>query len=227
MLHRLALPLALLLALAACADDGAVTADPGPADVAAADPGPGDPGAPDLPTADPGADAPVADAPSDLPAADAGPDVPADVPAADVPTDLPADLPADAGPTPPADGTLGGPCGIDGFCTEGSCREVPQEPRLVCTRECLDNPGCPDALRCEAVSDVEMACLFGPRGTGAVGDPCGPGMGLGCASGLCVEADPANDVPVDTCTASCGDDGDCRDPFPTCYVGVYLCLPAH
>jgi hypothetical protein len=70
-----------------------------------------------------------------------------------------------------------------------------------------------------------MLCLFGPRGTGAIGDPCGSGKGLGCASGLCIDADPEQAIPVDTCTAACQADASCAPPFPVCNTFFGVCLP--
>jgi hypothetical protein len=95
-----------------------------------------------------------------------------------------------------------------------------------CTIACLSNYECPDALRCEAVSLEAMDCLFGPRGDGAIGEPCGDGLkGLGCRSGLCVDADPEQAIPVDTCTEPCEDDGGCAVPFPLCFSMIGMCLP--
>jgi hypothetical protein len=164
----------------------------------AADEGAGDPGATDPGAVDPG----VADP---GPAGDEGP--------------------ADTGPATPPAGQPGGPCLGD------TCNGAPLWNCLdpgtgaACTMACLENAECPPGLRCEAFNDGQY-CVFGPRGTGGIGDPCGEGKGNGCASGLCIDADPVEGIPVDSCTAACTGDGDCAAPFPTCLGGfANVCVP--
>lgn len=128
-------------------------------------------------------------------------------------------------PLEPAPGELGGVCAGGDSCVAGTCTTLPDDRGGRCTQACLENAECPDHLRCEAVSDDQMFCLAGPRGSGGIGDPCGEGQGLGCASGLCISADPQQAIPVDTCTASCLSDPGCAAPFPACNTFLALCLP--
>jgi hypothetical protein len=135
---------------------------------------------------------------------------------------------ADAGAAQePGPGEMGGLCKPGDQCAQGSnCQELAAGRDKRCTIECTSNYACPDTLRCEAVSQDSMFCLFGPRGKGATGQPCGDGQkGLGCASGLCVNADPEEAISVDTCTDLCKSSVDCVVPFPICVSGVDLCLP--
>jgi hypothetical protein len=136
-------------------------------------------------------------------------------------------LGADSGtPVEPGAGELGGACLSGGQCSQGSCESLPGGRGERCTTSCDDNRVCPANLRCEAVSADEMRCLFGPRGSGLVGEPCGPGQkGLGCASGLCVDASQDEAIPEDTCTAHCQGDEGCAVPFPVCVSLVDLCFP--
>jgi hypothetical protein len=145
--------------------------------------------------------------------------------AADADADAPDDAAADGVPdAEPGPGELGGPCAPGGTCTAGACESLPAGER--CTVGCLSNYECPDGLRCEAVTPESMYCLYGPRGDGRLGEPCGVGLqGLGCRSGLCVDADPEQAIPVDTCTEPCEDDGGCAVPFPVCFSMIGLCLP--
>lgn len=71
-----------------------------------------------------------------------------------------------------------------------------------------------------------MFCLWGPRGTGGIGAPCGAAgeKGLGCQSGICIDADTIQ-IPVDTCTEPCIDDTECASPFPVCLTFYGLCVP--
>ena len=143
---------------------------------------------------------------------------------ADADADADTNADADTDTVEPGPGELGGPCAAGGTCAEGTCETVPDGER--CTVACLSNYECPAALRCEAVTLESMYCLFGPRGDGALGEPCGEGLdGLGCRSGLCVDADPEQAIPVDTCTEPCEDDGGCAVPFPVCFSMIGLCLP--
>lgn len=154
--------------------------------------------------------------------ADALPDVapPLDTsPAPDI-----ADEP-DTAAAPPAPGALGGECKAADACDEGACEAVAGGAQKVCTQPCLSNYDCPTTLRCEAISAEAQRCLAGPRGQAALGEPCGPLKGNGCLSGLCVDADPAADLPVDVCTEPCAADSECSFPFPVCFAFVDLCLP--
>jgi len=126
----------------------------------------------------------------------------------------------------PGPGELGGVCNAGDQCTQGSCFDLASGRAKRCSTECKSNYECPESLRCEAVSQDSMFCLFGPRGTASTGQPCGSGQkGLGCASGLCVDADPQEAISVDTCTDVCKSSTDCVVPFPICVGGVDLCLP--
>lgn len=138
---------------------------------------------------------------------------------------LDAGTPDAGGPVEPGPGELGGVCATGSTCTAGDCTALPEDRGSFCTEACLENAECPDTLRCEAVSFDEMFCLFGARGAGAIGVPCGAGKGLGCASGICIDADPEEAIAVDTCTASCEGDADCLVPFPVCNPYFALCLP--
>lgn len=128
-------------------------------------------------------------------------------------------------PGVPAVGSLGGACDVGDACVEGTCEALPAGAEKVCTKACLSNYECPEALRCEAVSTEAMRCLAGPRGAATLGQACGAGKGGGCVSGLCVDADPEADLPVDTCTEPCSADSECTFPFPVCFAFVDLCLP--
>jgi hypothetical protein len=157
---------------------------------------------------------------------DVGGGAAADRPSTEALVDGIADAAADAaaGDGPPEVGLLGGPCGPGGRCAGGTCTSLPAGSR--CTTACHSNYECPDDLRCEAVTDDSMYCLIGRRGTGRIGDACGDDLrGLGCASGLCVDADEEEGIPQDTCTEPCTGNEGCAVPFPVCFEYVDLCLP--
>jgi hypothetical protein len=186
------------------------------------------PPTPDTPAPPPDV-ATLPDAPAPPPDVATLPDTPGPPPDVAALPDTPAP-PRDtaSGPdtaAPPQPGELGGPCAAGGTCQEGTCRSLPGRAEPRCTAPCRSNDDCPPALRCEPVTFEEQLCLDGPRGTAPLGAPCGPAGGNGCASGLCVDADPDAGIAVDTCTAPCTGDGDCDVPFPICYAFVDLCLP--
>lgn len=155
-----------------------------------------------------------------------GPDVPT---APDVQTtpDIPtaADTPAAPDVFQPPAGALGGPCKPGNVCDEGECLAARSGAITLCTKSCFSNDECPANVRCEAIADDEALCLPGPRGTAKLGEPCGTEMDNGCESALCIDADPAEAIHVDTCTDTCTSDADCAVPYPVCYAGVGICLP--
>jgi hypothetical protein len=190
------------------------------------------------------------DDPKDEPTPDAGisvgPDASAEVPpdaSVDEPPDASVEEPPDASveeppdasvvvpPEPPAPGELGGECAEGDACDEGECVELPDDRGKYCTEACYDNYGCADHLRCEAVTMWDMYCLFGPRGEGGIGEPCGkdengePKKGLGCKSGVCIDEEPEAEIYEDSCTDSCEENSDCSAPFPYCLEWLGACFP--
>ncbi len=91
---------------------------------------------------------------------------------------------------------------------------------------CFSNADCPADTRCHALdnSGVEVWCLPGARGAGALGDTCT--IDDDCGSALCVE-----DANADLrCSILCTDETDCGGSLPRClYIGFgvdeSICAP--
>lgn len=102
---------------------------------------------------------------------------------------------------------LGADCARGGECASGMCLgvTVASVPWQVCSKVCCSEYDCGAGLACHYLNGVQI-CLptrIFPLGQDmrAAGQPCGPGGGNSCLSGICVSGE---------CAQGCCRDADCR-----------------